>query len=58
MADRTLSLIEIAERLGFSDLSSFSQAFKRWFGAAPSAHCSRYGGAWHLPSRGARLHPI
>lgn len=38
MADRTLSLTEIAERLGFSDLSSFSQAFKRWSGAAPSAH--------------------
>ena len=38
MADRTLSLTEIADRLGFSDLSSFSQAFKRWFGAAPSAH--------------------
>lgn len=31
-----LSLTEIAERLGFSDLSSFSQAFKRWHGVAPS----------------------
>ncbi|AHI67127.1 AraC family transcriptional regulator [Burkholderia thailandensis] len=31
-----LSLTEIAERLGFSDLSSFSQAFKRWQGVAPS----------------------
>lgn len=38
VADRTLSLTEIAERLGFSDLSSFSQAFKRWFGVAPSTH--------------------
>lgn len=38
IADRSLSLTEIAERLGFSDLSSFSQAFKRWFGVAPSAH--------------------
>ncbi|VVN79287.1 putative HTH-type transcriptional regulator [Pseudomonas fluorescens] len=31
-----LSLTEIAERLGFSDLSSFSQAFKRWHAVAPS----------------------
>ena len=34
--DKHLSLTEIAERLGFSDLSSFSQAFKRWHGVAPS----------------------
>lgn len=34
--DERLSLTEIAERLGFSDLSSFSQAFKRWYGVAPS----------------------
>lgn len=31
-----LSLTEITERPGFSDLSSFSQAFKRWRGVAPS----------------------
>ncbi|CRM08317.1 Urease operon transcriptional activator [Pseudomonas sp. 31 R 17] len=30
------NLTEIAERLGFSDLSSFSQAFKRWHGISPS----------------------
>lgn len=40
-ADRLLgnprySLAEIADRLGFSDLSSFSQAYKRWTGNAPS----------------------
>ncbi|RZI83751.1 MAG: AraC family transcriptional regulator [Rubrivivax sp.] len=35
--DETLSLSEIAERMGFSDLSSFSQTYKRWFGVAPSA---------------------
>lgn len=37
LGDRTLSLTQIAERMGFSDLSSFSQAYKRWFGVAPSA---------------------
>ena len=36
LGDQTLSLTEIAERMGFSDLSSFSQAYKRWFGVAPS----------------------
>ena len=34
--NRALSLSDIAEQMGFSDLSSFSQAFKRWFGVAPS----------------------
>jgi len=37
LADETLSLTQIADRMGFSDLSSFSQAYKRWFGVAPSA---------------------
>lgn len=37
MRDGSLTLTDIAERLGFSDLSSFSQAFKRWYGVAPSA---------------------
>ncbi|MDI1348889.1 AraC family transcriptional regulator [Aquabacterium sp.] len=36
LADGALSLTDIAEQMGFSDLSSFSQAFKRWFGVAPS----------------------
>lgn len=33
-----LSVSEIAERLGFSDPSSFSQAFKRWHGCAPLSY--------------------
>ncbi|WP_237881112.1 AraC family transcriptional regulator [Pseudomonas sp. PGPR40] len=36
LKDSRLSLTRIAERLGFSDLSSFSQAFKRWHGVAPT----------------------
>jgi AraC-like DNA-binding protein len=37
-----LTMAEIAERLGFSDPSSFSQAFKRWYGVAPSGYrCQR-----------------
>lgn len=33
-----LNLTEVAERLGYADLSSFSQAFKRWFGRSPRAY--------------------
>jgi AraC-like DNA-binding protein len=44
LADDTLSLTQIAERMGFSDLSSFSQAYKRWFGFAPSAGRHRVQG--------------
>ena len=41
LADDTLTISEIADQLGFSDLSSFSQAFKRWTGFAPSSFRSR-----------------
>lgn len=36
LAEGALSVNEIAARLGFGDASSFSQAFKRWHGVAPS----------------------
>lgn len=36
VAEGRLSMGEIAQRLGFSDLSSFSQTFRRWTGTAPS----------------------
>ncbi len=36
--DDHMTIAEIAEQLGFSDISSFSQAFKRWYGVAPSAY--------------------
>ncbi|HKU00531.1 MAG TPA: AraC family transcriptional regulator [Paraburkholderia sp.] len=38
LSDTRLTLTEIAERLGYSDLSSFSQAFKRWHGVAPQVY--------------------
>lgn len=37
MRDKSLALTDIADQLGFSDLSSFSQAFKRWLGVSPRA---------------------
>ncbi|MCA8064764.1 AraC family transcriptional regulator [Burkholderia sp. AU38729] len=36
IAEGRLSITEIAQELGFSDMSSFSQAYKRWTGVAPS----------------------
>ncbi|MEP1217016.1 MAG: helix-turn-helix transcriptional regulator [Marinobacter sp.] len=38
--DRSKSLVEIAEQLGFSELSAFSRAFKRWMGKSPGAYRS------------------
>ena len=37
MRDKTKPLVEIAEQLGFSELSAFSRAFKRFTGTAPAA---------------------
>ena len=36
VAEGRLPMKEIAQVLGFSDLSSFSQAYKRWTGTTPS----------------------
>ncbi|MDR0209283.1 MAG: AraC family transcriptional regulator [Pseudomonas putida] len=37
MAQGRLTMTEVAAELGFSDLSTFSQAYKRWTGVAPTA---------------------
>jgi AraC-like DNA-binding protein len=38
LADEQRSFTEIAYLLGFSDHSSFSRAFRQWFGCSPSSH--------------------
>ncbi|WP_172331174.1 AraC family transcriptional regulator [Mangrovicoccus sp. HB161399] len=40
LSDRTLSLAEIAFLLGYSEQSSFTNAFRRWTGRAPGAYRS------------------
>ena len=38
LSETDKSLVEIAERLGYSDLSTFSQAFRRWTGMPPGLY--------------------
>ena len=42
LKDRTDSLTEIAFMLGYSDLSAFTRAFKRWTGTAPLEYRRRF----------------
>ena len=37
VSDNKLAVSDIAERLGFSDATAFSRAFKRWTGSSPRA---------------------
>jgi AraC-like DNA-binding protein len=46
-----LTVAETAERLGYLELSSFSQAFRRWKGMGPRAYRQRHGVAWEQPLR-------
>lgn len=36
LGERNRPLVEVAELLGFSELSAFSRAFKRWMGKSPA----------------------
>jgi AraC-like DNA-binding protein len=36
--DPSLTLVEVAERAGFSDAATFGRAFKRWTGQSPGAY--------------------
>jgi AraC-like DNA-binding protein len=36
-----LTVEEVSTRLGYTEVSTFSHAFKRWYGVAPSAHSRR-----------------
>ena len=36
LLDRSTSVSEVATELGYSDLTNFSHAFKRWTGSSPS----------------------
>ncbi|NRF70168.1 AraC family transcriptional regulator [Aquincola sp. S2] len=38
LADRRLSIEQVAAQLGFTDASSFHRAFRKWTGAAPGAY--------------------
>jgi AraC-like DNA-binding protein len=35
--NRQLTLDDIAERLGYFDVASFTRAFRRWTGSTPAA---------------------
>ncbi len=50
LASGSLSIAEIAERLGYAELSSFSQAFRRWHGVSART----YAGERARPPRRAR----
>ena len=45
IADKNLSLTEIAFLLGFSDSSSFSRAYRSWTGRSPTAYRAEHGGS-------------
>jgi len=45
IADPDIPVTEISYLLGFSDVSSFSRAFKRWTGTPPAAFRDRVAAA-------------
>jgi AraC-like DNA-binding protein len=50
LADPSLTLLDIASRLGFSEASTFHRAFKGWTGLAPGAYRQSRLGAAPMPS--------
>ena len=38
LADSEITLTEVAYLLGYSEVSAFNRAFKRWTGSTPSDH--------------------
>jgi AraC-like DNA-binding protein len=53
MGSQSVSLDEIAEQLGYSNVSNFVRAFRRWTGTTPSAYRREMVGrlTTHLPPR-------
>jgi AraC-like DNA-binding protein len=49
LADPSLSLAEIAFRLGFSGSSAFHRAFRKWTGMTPLQHRSGLAARWRSP---------
>ena len=41
MLAHRMTVAEVAERLGYAEVASFSHAFKRWKGTPPSAYRAR-----------------
>ena len=43
LADTALSMTDISERLGYSEQSAFSRAFRRWTGSSPQTYRTLHG---------------
>jgi AraC-like DNA-binding protein len=61
LATSVLAFNDVALLLGYSEVSAFSRAFRRWSGAPPSVWRARAAGGSHLPTSpdvAIRLSPI
>ncbi|MEK7920147.1 helix-turn-helix domain-containing protein [Burkholderia contaminans] len=55
IAQRRLSIEEVAQHPGFGGMSSFSQAYRRWTGVAPGVSRQGATGSWRAPRRIRRI---